>query len=335
MADTTLRPYRRSAALRDVSVCSADPYEARVIGTRIYHPHHVSILGNAQDFSMTIDAASIGPVTVGWLTYGTEVRIETQEFVDSYQINLLTEGVMDARCGDEQIVATRDLAMVYRPDRPTAFSGWRTPTPMLAVKVTRHALERELEQLLDRPVAGPIDFDLGLDVSSGRGAEWTNLLRMIASSLADEDALVRQPVIAAPLVHSVLTGLLLTARHEYREELDAPSPAAGPTAVRRARAFIEAHAAEPLTVGRIAAEAGVSIRALQHGFQRVLGMSPTAYLRAVRLRGARRDLVSADRETASVAAVAAQWGFLHPGRFAARYRAMYGVSPGATLRRAR
>ena len=332
---TALPPFRRSAALRELSVRSADPYEARIIGTRVYHDHRVSILGDAKDFAMTIDAASLGPVTVGWLTYDTAVRIETPEFVNAYQVNLLTDGTMTARCGDDEVLATTGLAMVYRPDRPTGFSGWRTPTPLLAVKISRGALERELEQLLDRPIAGPIGFELGFDVSTGRGADWSNVLRTIAASLADENALVRHPLIAAPLVHSVLTGLLLSARHDYRDELDGPAPGAGPTAVRRARSFIEAHADEPLTVGGIAVEAGVSVRALQHGFHRTLGMSPTEYLRAVRLRGARRDLIAADPATTSVADIAARWGFLHPGRFAVRYRLKYGISPAVTLRRAR
>jgi AraC-like DNA-binding protein len=61
-------------------------------------------------------------------------------------------------------------------------------------------------------------------------------------------------------------------------------------------------------------------------------MSPTQFLRQVRLRHVHRELLSADPST-TVAEAAARWGFLHQGRFAAQYRERYGVQPGDTLRR--
>ncbi|MBV9193597.1 MAG: hypothetical protein JO168_05585, partial [Solirubrobacterales bacterium] len=176
MASTGRQAHRRPRPLRDVAVRSADPFEARAVGTRVYHDHRLEVLGDARAFAMNLEAASIGPVTIGWLTYDTEVRIETPEFADSYQVNLLTGGVMSARCGDQEITATPGRAMVYRPDRPTGFSGWRTPEPLLALKVERRALEHALERLLDRPVERPIAFSLGFDVGGGRGAQWSGLL---------------------------------------------------------------------------------------------------------------------------------------------------------------
>lgn len=57
------------------------------------------------------------------------------------------------------------------------------------------------------------------------------------------------------------------------------------------------------------------------------------YLRRVRLDLARRDLLSGD--ATNVAEVAHRWGFVNQGRFAARYRALYGQTPNATLVAAR
>jgi len=34
----------------------------------------------------------------------------------------------------------------------------------------------------------------------------------------------------------------------------------------------------------------------------------------------------------TVAAIAARWGFAHPGRFAAAYQQQYGTTPATTLR---
>jgi hypothetical protein len=44
----------------------------------------------------------------------------------------------------------------------------------------------------------------------------------------------------------------------------------------------------PLTIATLARQCHVSVRTLQEGFQRHLGMSPMAYVRVVRLRRAHR-----------------------------------------------
>ncbi|WP_308405175.1 helix-turn-helix transcriptional regulator [Streptomyces sp. B93] len=92
------------------------------------------------------------------------------------------------------------------------------------------------------------------------------------------------------------------------------------------------HADQPLTVAEIAAAAHVTVRALQYAFRRHLGTTPLAYLRRTRLAHAHRDLQAADPlGGATVADIAARWGFAHPGRFAALYRDAYGTSPSHTL----
>jgi AraC-like DNA-binding protein len=108
---------------------------------------------------------------------------------------------------------------------------------------------------------------------------------------------------------------------------------AHPATLRRAMAFIDEHAQADITIADIAAAASVTIRAVQLAFRRHLDTTPTEYLRRVRLDHARHDLLAADPARDSVTAVAYRWGFPSPGRFAAYYRAAYGVPPGDTLRR--
>ncbi len=50
-----------------LSVHSHDPTEARVVGGQVYHPHQLTVLGDHNGFAMRLKAASLGPVTVGWL----------------------------------------------------------------------------------------------------------------------------------------------------------------------------------------------------------------------------------------------------------------------------
>ena len=108
-----------------------------------------------------------------------------------------------------------------------------------------------------------------------RRSRLERLVCILATGLFDPESLFRQPIMTVPLVHAVLSGLLLSADHDLRAQLDAPARSIGPTTVRRADEYIEQHAHEPLTVAQVASSAGVSIRALQQGFKRSLGATPT------------------------------------------------------------
>ena len=99
--------------------------------------------------------------------------------------------------------------------------------------------------------------------------------------------------------------------------------------------LIEAGPQLPLTTSTLAMQCHVSVRGLQEGFRRHLGMSPMAYLRVVRLRRAHGDLPSAHPSHTTVAAIAHRWGFAHFGRFATAHQAMYGQTPNQALRAAR
>jgi transcriptional regulator GlxA family with amidase domain len=154
--------------------------------------------------------------------------------------------------------------------------------------------------------------------------------------LEHEEGLIhRHPLAGAELEQLLMTGLLLTQPSNYSAALheDRPPPAP-PRAVRRTVELIDAHPELPHTVGELARAASVSVRSLQDAFHRTLGVSPTAYLRQVRLERAHADLsaIAAGRESTTVTEVAYRWGFTHLGRFSEAYRRRFGQSPSTTQR---
>jgi AraC-like DNA-binding protein len=62
-------------------------------------------------------------------------------------------------------------------------------------------------------------------------------------------------------------------------------------------------------------------------------MSPLGFLHLRRYHAARRDLLAADATTVTVTAIAPKNGFYQMGRFAVRYKALFGESPSQTLQR--
>ncbi|SCG60173.1 helix-turn-helix domain-containing protein [Micromonospora halophytica] len=80
-------------------------------------------------------------------------------------------------------------------------------------------------------------------------------------------------------------------------------------AVRRAVAYVDDHADQPITVDQIAAAAGVRPRAPQLAFRRHHDTTPMRYVRQVRLERAHHDLQAADPTTGvTVTVIATRWG---------------------------
>jgi AraC family ethanolamine operon transcriptional activator len=100
--------------------------------------------------------------------------------------------------------------------------------------------------------------------------------------------------------------------------------------VRRADDYMRACLGEPLSLIDLCRELGVSERTLHYAFQEVRGLSPMAYLRAIRLNEVRQELKSAP-DTATVSEIARRWGFWHTGEFAAAYRRLFGELPSQTI----
>ncbi|WP_037677389.1 helix-turn-helix transcriptional regulator [Streptomyces griseus] len=149
--------------------------------------------------------------------------------------------------------------------------------------------------------------------------------------LADPE-LAKLPLIASTAAQHLVASVLAAFPNTALDEPTATDRNDSHSAtLRLALAYIEDHAAEPITVADIAAAAHVSVRALQYAFRRHLDTTPLAHLRRVRLSHAHQDLLAADPLTTTVTDVAARWGFFHAGRFAAVYRDAYGRPPLQTL----
>ncbi|MDF2990452.1 MAG: btr [Microbacterium sp.] len=162
-----------------------------------------------------------------------------------------------------------------------------------------------------------------------RAAQWERSFAYVSSSLA---AAHDEPLLAAELQRHALLSTLAAFSDTYRDSAARVSQRqAAPRTVRRAVAYIEAHAREAVTLDDVAFAAGISTRGLQHAFRRALDTTPSEYLRRVRLAGAREELLT--EAAVSVRDVAHRWGFTSPSRFARYYRENYGENPAQTARR--
>jgi hypothetical protein len=138
-----------------------------------------------------------------------------------------------------------------------------------------HVLQRELEAMLDRPLAASIAFAPAMDVTSEAGRAWVDTLRLIERQASYAHGLLAHPLAAAHLERLLVAGLLLAQPHNYTDTLSGPRQPAAPPAVRQAIELIRGHPEQPWTTAALARRVAVSARSLQDGFARSVGIPPS------------------------------------------------------------
>jgi AraC-like DNA-binding protein len=289
--------------------------------------------GSRGRMDFRLNATRVGEVTVSYVRLGRDVQVDTAE-AENYHVNLPLSGRTYSRSGRlEQVRTTPQRAAVFMPGLPGDIE-WYAGCAQFCLMFPRHVLQQELEAMLDRPLATPIAFAPAMDVSSGAGRAWVDLLRLIERQAGYGHGLLAHPLAAHNMQRLLVNGLLLTQPHDYTDALAQPRRPAAPPAVREAIELMRSRPEQPWTTAALARSVAVSGRCLQDGFARSVGVPPTQYLRAVRLDRVHDDLRSADPHTATVSQIAGRWGFVYLSRFAAAYREKFGERPSETLRHA-
>lgn len=151
--------------------------------------------------------------------------------------------------------------------------------------------------------------------------------------IGDFELAVRQPLArrAVALTH-VEAALSDWMRSRVPRSEGRRTPRLAAERVRRVEEWIDANLHEPISLSRLCERAGVRARCLQVAFESHRQQSPMEFVAERRLVAAHAALSRGGFE--SVTAVASAFGFEHPGRFAALYRRLFGLSPSEMRLRA-
>lgn len=210
------------------------------------------------------------------------------------------------------------------------------------VDVVGQAIDAEAVAQVGAELSGlepsEVRFDSMHPVDAARERYLVQSMSHLGRDTLENPEALSSPLVRAEALRHLATSVLLTFPNsalDAAEDPTRPGPGrAEPATVRRAAAYIEAHAHEAIGLGDIATAARIGARGLQHAFARYRGTTPLGHLRRVRLDRAHGELRVGDPSAGdTVAAIATRWGFAHGGRFSAEYRHVYGCSPSETLRR--
>ncbi|WP_198136583.1 AraC family transcriptional regulator [Roseobacter sp. SK209-2-6] len=292
--------------------------------------HSLSPAKSAEGFDACHNHLAWSDVSLNYLSYGCEVKIEPGELERFYLIQVPLQGRAIVKNGRVEVRADRSCATVLNPTRDTQMV-WGEGCCKLLLQINREALHLQAEELLQRKLSEAVLFAPAVDMRNPGLLHWVNDLFSVVG-LAEEGeafsgrAALRQPRMEESLILGFLTQQPSSISHELREE----RPDALPHQLRRAQEFINSNLTEPLTLAEISKAAGCSLRSLQVGFRKHFGVTPMGYLNCQRLNHA-HYLLQSRTGARRVSTVAFDAGFSHLGRFSIAYRKAFGCSPKETL----
>jgi AraC-like DNA-binding protein len=173
-----------------------------------------------------------------------------------------------------------------------------------------------------RPAAGP--------PAIATGEAGPDLLDAVTRLLRLLDHPADAPVLA-PLTEREILWRLLTGPHGAMVRQIGLADS-GLSHVSRAIRWIRDNYAEPVRIGDLARQTGMSPSAFHRHFRAVTAMSPVQFQKCIRLQNARSLLVA---RPGDVAAVGHLVGYDSPSQFNREYRRLFGAPPGQDAARLR
>ncbi|MFI5956325.1 AraC family transcriptional regulator [Cryptosporangium sp. NPDC051539] len=312
-------------------ISTRDEAETEEFIRQIYVGNRMRFLGSDRSARFTATVAEHTGIAAGEVRSNVDYNALTDPF-DHYVFLSIRYGRLRVVNGCEETLLHAGDNYFYPLGSPLDVELFDMGVRTLQLPATRMAQTAEQTAGI-RPA--DLRFDSTRPISTALARQWTALVNLTSAILLSDDA----PAPDALLSEELTRTAAITALHVFPNSALTgayrPGPGwVGAAPVRRAAAFIQAHADQPLTLEQIAVAAGIGGRALQYAFRRHVDATPIGYLRRIRLERAAQELRDADPANGvTVATVARRWGWASARQFAAAYRRRFGVLPSHTLRK--
>ena len=295
-----------------------------------YVEHRVLTSARTESLRLDVTGRAAGRIALSQVRHSAGMTVTTEP-LDYLLFVIIADGVLE-------VEARRDLVRVGRGDSLLYPVG--IPFSVTWDDFDHHVLSLPRAAVAQTAAAqtgiapGDLRFESLVPVSPAMLRYWRATVGVVNRELAAPDSALAHPLVQATTVSMLAAAALTSFPNTAMTAAQLPGPGrVAPAALRRAIAYIDAHADRPISVTDIAGAGGVSARALQHAFKQHHDITPLGYLARVRMERAHRDLQAGDATRGdTVTAIANRWGFTNAGRFATLYRQTYGQRPSHTLR---
>ncbi|MCA6123868.1 AraC family transcriptional regulator [Bradyrhizobium sp. WSM 1704] len=307
---------------------------AEAVG-RIFCPHRLTPVDRSDaEFFAIHNCAAFDGFSVNYVAYGGSVAINPGCLDRFFLLQVPLHGsAAISTAAREVTTGPQHSASLLSPTIPTEMI-WRGDCAQLIVLLDRKLVEHRAAAL-GGTTARPVEFAPEVALTRSLGQALTVKIDHLVTHAEQLGPHRRMSAIATVEWRETLLNALLNGqRHSLSAAIDVFNGRAEtqPAALKRARAYLETRATEPLDLAELAGIAGTGIRALQIGFRRHFGTTVSEMLLDIRLAQLNARLKSAGPGE-RIVDIAFDLGFTHLSRMASAYRAKFGETPKATLRR--
>lgn len=295
--------------------------------TRALRPHRLLLHGARPRLETRLHHLRVGPVSLNRLRYGTDVTVAPAvPEEDNFLVVLPLGGKARFRYGRDGRDVAPGRGAIVGPYHPFRFDI-DARFDQIILRLDRRRVETIAADLAGAGRIDPVHFDLALEPMPDF---WHKLLEtVVVLGLAGGHAAPSR--LLGHFEDVVIETLLLNQPNSASAGIAAASRPAPTAQIRRAMDYMRERPGEPVRLGAVARHCGLSLRGLQLGFRRDLGVAPARWWRGQRLDQAHAALLEAVPGTVSVTDIAMQSGFFHPGEFAAQFKARFGERPSDVL----
>jgi AraC-like DNA-binding protein len=261
------------------------------------------------------------------------MTIESSGDADALFIMFPASGTAQATYGSKSLLASTSAGIIGPSNRFTHYVV-SPECRQVGLFISRDAIKRSLSAHAGRPIIGDVIFEPAFDLSSPAGQMLISFAKVYYSGLVSSDLLHDSELLADKVGSALIECVIRSMTHNYSHLFENAAPTGASWQLRRAINYIRANAERPIRVSDIAQAAHLGTRSLSETFRQQLRMTPSTYLRQVRLEKVQQELASGP-EDVPIATIARRWGFMHLGHFSGHYRDAFGELPTETRRRKR
>ncbi len=304
--------------------------KARAHLSDLFWPHDLQLPHRERHVLFRHNRANLSSLSIHALQYGNEVNISALPSNDSYLIKFTLAGKARIEQAGRIMNTKAGMACVMSPTDPINIRLSENHN-QLTLRVAGIRMHNFLEQELGRVLHSPIEF---LPFSKTLSSDEHSLGRLLISlchDLNEHPQWFDTERLTQHLEEILLSTILTEMPHTYSQIYQDYSEAGMPDKIAHVKDYIASNFHEPISLRDLAVIAQSSIRSLQMAFKKELGVTPSLYVRNMRLDHAHR-LICKTGDPMSVTDAAITSGFTHLGKFSQYYKLRFQQLPSETYK---
>lgn len=265
-----------------------------------------------------------GQLDISEHRYGAAVKIDVPRLSDIYHLQIILSGECGWYHNGENVRLERGDSLILSPNDEYAMD-YSADCSKLIVKIPQSFLQHAAREFGYLPSSSPILFThqaLPFKESASLHNLLGDILEQKYSSTSERASLYYAKLLSHAILSTYSNDLLQTQT----------LPASTHRHMELIRNHILDHVTDDIQVDQLAQLCRISRKSLYNLFEREVGVTPSAYVRSLKLEAIYAELTS-NLSIRNITEVALKYGFSNLGRFSAQYRDHFGELPSETLKR--